>query len=80
MIIKRIYFIIVLISIFNISCDKAATDTDDIIFELPYEIGDNILEEHQNTFFNIEYGSSLETLSLAEYAGKIIFINLSASW
>ena len=80
MIIKRIFFLIVLMFVFIISCDKAATENDDTTFELPYSKGDQILDEHQNIAFNIEYGSESETLSLADYAGKIIYLNLSASW
>ena len=78
--INKMFSFIVLFSFFIISCDKTSTENEEG-FVLPYSIGDQMLEEHLNTSFNIEFGSDLlETFSLSDYSGKIIYLNLAATW
>jgi len=46
-----------------------------------YEVGDTVSEEHQNVVFEQCYGYDEDgEVKLADYLGKVLWIDLSASW
>ena len=46
-----------------------------------YDVGDTISEEHQNIVFEQCYGIDEDgEIRLADYQGKVLWIEMSASW
>ena len=52
-----------------------------LLYSQEYCAGEQISSAHQNQIFNVCYGEcDCEGWSLSDYAGDIIFLDLSASW
>ena len=50
-------------------------------FSSYYQIGDTLIEDHQNTSFEVCYGDyPSDNFRLADVRGKIIVFGISASW
>ena len=50
-------------------------------FSSYYQIGDTLIEDHQNTSFEVCYGDyPSEQFQLGDVRGKIIVFGISASW
>ena len=46
-----------------------------------YSVGDQISTDHQNLSFDVCYGDyDNEQLSLSDFFGQVIWLNISASW
>ena len=48
--------------------------------ELPYDVGETLMPEHIDMSLSICYGSDDPSLKLSDFSGKVILLNLSASW
>ena len=82
---SKIHIILVLISIFLISCGsdpatQSDLDGEEVIVELPYDEGDVLMLEHSDMNFSICYGSENDSLKFSDFSGKVILLNLAASW
>ncbi len=89
---KSIYIAIITLFFIIVSCDSGSSvaesngggDSDgnsgDIIVELPYDVGESLMAEHLDMNFSICYGSDNDSLKFSDLAGKVILINLAASW
>ena len=52
-----------------------------LLYSQEYCAGEQIISTHQNQTFDVCYGEcDCEGWSLSDYAGDIIFLDLSASW
>ena len=83
---NKIKYIIVLLMILLVtSCDSSSPTSDgdgggEVIVELPYDIGETLMTEHLDMGFSICYGSDNDSLRFSDFTGKVIILNLAASW
>ena len=89
---KIVHMIFLLMIFILISCDSGSSVADsgngdgsnnngeEIIVDLPYDVGETLMSEHLDLSLDICYGLDQDSLKLRDLSGKVILLNLSASW